>query len=97
MAATVKDCPVLKCNGDGMNPGNFSWKSGEDELPIVDHYTYLGVTSKDCSWDTPIAKITGTGKAHRGKMDTTIPTDSHLGARIKRCILMIVIVPKIVS
>ena len=36
---------------------------------IVDQYTYLGVEiSKDCSWDTRIAKIIGKGKAHVGMM-----------------------------
>ena len=38
--------------------------------------------------------MTGKGKAHVGKMDA-IPTDSHLDTRIKRCILMNVIVPKL--
>ena len=36
----------------------------------------------------------GKGKAHVGKMDAIL-TDSHLDTRIKRCILMNVIVPKL--
>ena len=36
----------------------------------------------------------GKGKTHVGKMDAIL-TDSHLYARIKRCILMNVIVPKL--
>ena len=38
--------------------------------------------------------MTGKGKTHVGKMDAIL-TDSHLYARIKRCILMNVIVPKL--
>ena len=34
------------------------------------------------------------GRAHIGKMDAT-PTDSHLDARIKRCFMINVIVPKL--
>ena len=41
-----------------------------------------------------MAKVIGMGTAHIGKMDAIL-TDSHLGTRIKRCILMIVIVPKL--
>ena len=44
-----------------------------------------------------IAKVTGEGKTHTyqvGKMDVIL-TDSHLDTRIKRCILMNVIVPKL--
>ena len=53
-----------------------------NDLPIVDQHTYLGVeTSKGCSWDT------GKGKAHVGQMDAIL-TDSRLGTRSKRCILM---------
>ena len=47
-----------------MNPVNFIWKWGEDKLPIVDQYTYLGVEiSKDCSWDAHIAKVIGKGNS----------------------------------
>lgn len=95
VTANVKKCAVVVCNEDKENPVTFKWKWGEDELPIVDQYTYLGVEiSKDCSWDTHIAKVIGKGKAHVGKMDAIL-TDSHLDTRIKRCILMNVIVPKL--
>ena len=64
-------------------------------MPIADQYTYLGVEiSKECSWDAHIAKVIGKGKAHVGKMDAIL-TDSHLDSRIKRCILINVIVPKL--
>ena len=95
VTANVKKCAVVVCNEDKENPITFKWKWGKDELPIVDQYTYLGVEiSKDCSWDTHIAKVIGKGKAHVGKMDAIL-TDSHLDTRIKRCILMNVIVPKL--
>ena len=42
-AVNVKKCAVVVCNEDQVNPMNFSWKWGEDELPVVDQYTYLGV------------------------------------------------------
>ena len=59
-------------------------KWGEYELTIVDQYTYVGVDlSKYCSRDTHIAKITGKGNTHVGKMDAIL-TDSHLDTRIKR-------------
>ena len=74
---------------------NFKFKWGEDELLIVDQYTYLGVEiSKECSWDAYIAKVIGKGKSQVGKMDAIL-TDPHLGTRIKICILMNVVVPKL--
>ena len=47
-------------------------------------------------WDAHIAKVIGKGKSHIGKMDAIL-TDSHLDTinRIKRCILMNLIVPKL--
>ena len=39
-------------------------------------------------------KVIGKGKAHVRKMDAIL-TDSHLDTRIKRCILMNVVVPKL--
>ncbi|CAB1099601.1 unnamed protein product [Ectocarpus sp. CCAP 1310/34] len=58
-------------------------------------YTYLGVEiSKECSWDAHIAKLIGKGKAQIGKMDEIL-TDPHLDTRIKRCVLLNVIVPKL--
>ena len=52
---------------------------------------YLGVeTSEDCSWEAHVVKVIGKGKAHVGKMDAIL-TDSHLGTRVKRCILIDVI------
>ena len=78
MTANVKKCAVAVCNEDKVNPVDFSWKWGEDELPIVDRETYLGVDiSKNCSWDTHTAGVIGKGKAHVGKMDAIL-TDSHL-------------------
>ena len=47
MTANVKECAVVVCSEDKVNPTDFSRKWREDELPIVDQYTYLGVeTSK---------------------------------------------------
>ena len=81
--ANVKKCAVVVCNEDKVNPVNFKWKWGEDELQIVDQCTYLGVEiSKDCSWDAHIAKVIEKGKSQVGEMDA-IPTDPHLYARIK--------------
>ena len=86
---------VVVCNEDKANPIKFSWKWGEEELPIVDHYTYLGVEiSKDCSWDTHIAKVIGKGKAHIDKMGAIL-TDSHLDTRIEKCTLMNGTIPKL--
>ena len=78
-----------------MHPVTFKWKCGEDGLPIVDQYTCLGVEiSEDCSWDAHIAKVIGKGKSQVGKMDAIV-TDSHLDTRLKTCILMNIIVPKL--
>ena len=56
---------------------------------------FLGVeTSKDCSWDARVAKVIGKGKSQVRKMDVIL-TDPHLDTRIKICILMNVIVPKL--
>ena len=60
--ANVKKCAAVICNEDKANPVNFQWKWGEDELPTVGQYTYLGVEiSKGCSWDAHIAKLIGKG------------------------------------
>ena len=42
MTANVNKSAILKCNED-KNPVEFKWKWGEEEFPIVDQYTYLGV------------------------------------------------------
>ena len=64
-------------------------------MPIVHQHTYLGVAiSKYCSWDTHIAKVVGKGKSDVGKMGAIL-TDSNHDTRIKRCILINVIVPKL--
>ena len=95
VTANVKKRAVVACNGDEVNPANFKWKWGEDELPIVDQYTYLGVEiSKDCSLDAHIAKLIGKGKSQVGRMNAIL-TDLRLDTRIKICILMNVIVPKL--
>ena len=57
VTVNVKKCAVVVCNEDRMNLVNFKCKWGEDELPIVNQYTYLGAEiSKDCSSDAHIAK-----------------------------------------
>ena len=95
MVAWVKKCAVVVRNEDKVNPVTFKWKLGEDDLPVVDQYTYLGVEiSKDCSWDTHIAKVLRKGKTQIGKMDAIL-TDSHLDTRIKKCILINVIIPRL--
>ena len=97
VTAYVKACAVVVavCNEDKVNLVNFKWKWGEDKLPIVDQYTYLGVEiSKDCSSDAHKAKVIGKGKSQVGKMDAIL-TDPHLGAWLKLCTLMNVIVPKL--
>ena len=46
VTANVNKCAVVAVvvyNEDKVNPANFKRKWGEDELPIVDQYTYLGV------------------------------------------------------
>ena len=63
MTANVKKCAVVVCIEGNQNPVTFKWNWGEDELPIADQYTYLGVeTSKECSWDAHIAKVIVIGK-----------------------------------
>ena len=91
----VKKCAVVVCNEYEVSTKRFSWEWGEDELPIVDEYSYLGVDiKKQYYWDTHIARVIGKGKAHVGKMDATL-TNSHLDTRMKRRILMDAIVPKL--
>ena len=50
--------------------------------------------SKEYSWDAYIENVIGTGKIHVGEMDAIL-TDSHLETRIKRCILIALIAPKL--
>ena len=48
MTANTKKCALVTCNEDKLNAVKFGWKWGEDELPTVDQYTYIGVDiSKD--------------------------------------------------
>ena len=96
VTANVKKCAVVECNENiEVNPVNLKWKWGKGELPVVDKHTYLGVEiSKDCSWDAHIAKVIGQGKSQVGRMDASL-TDPHLDTRIKMCMLVIVIVPKL--
>ena len=66
VTANVKKCAVVVCDEEKVNPIKFKWKWEEVELPIVDHYTYLGVeVSEDCSWDARIAKVTEKGRSRR--------------------------------
>ena len=94
MTANVKKCTVVLCNEDKVKSVNFKWEWGEDDLPIVDQYMYLGVEiSKGCcSWDANIPKVIGKGISQVGKMDANL-IDSHLDTRIKICIMVNVIVP----
>ena len=39
VTANVRKCAVVVCSEDKVNPVNFKWKWGEDDLPIVDQYT----------------------------------------------------------
>ena len=66
---------MVVCNEDKVNSATFKWKWGEDDLTIVDQYTYLGVEiSKDCSWDAHIAKVSGKGKSQvPGRQDGCDP------------------------
>ena len=41
--ANVQKCAVVVRNEDKVDPVTFKWNWGEDELPIADRYTYLGV------------------------------------------------------
>ena len=43
VTANVTKSAILVCNEDKKNPVEFKWMWGEEELPIVDQYTYLGV------------------------------------------------------
>ena len=95
MTANVNKCAVLVCNEDKKKTAKFKWEWGGEELPIVDEYTYLGVEiSQNCSWDAHKKEVTHKGKAEVGRMDVIL-SDSHLDTRIKRCILLNVIVPKL--
>ena len=95
VTANVNKCAVLVCTEDKKKPVEFKRKWGGEELPIVDQYTYLGVEiSKNCSWDAHINKLIQKGKTEVGRMDMIL-RDSRLDTRIKRCILLNVIVPKL--
>ena len=43
VAANGNKCAAVVCNEDKVNPIKFRYKWGQDELPIVGQYTYLGV------------------------------------------------------
>ena len=95
VTANVKKYAVVACNEDRGDPVTFERKWGEDELPIVDQYTHLGVDiSTDCSWDAHITKVIGKVEAHVGNVEAVL-TDAHLDTRMNICILINVIVPKL--
>ena len=95
MTVKVKKCAVVVCNEDKTNPVKFKW-NWEDEPPIVDQYTHLGVEiSNNCSWGAHIAKVIGKGKSQVGEVDAILLIIApHLDTTIKKCILNNVIVPK---
>ena len=39
----MKKCAVFVRNENKVNAVNLKWKWGEDELPIVNQYAYLGI------------------------------------------------------
>ena len=43
VTANINKSAVLVCNEYNKNPVEFKWKWGDEEFPIVDQYTYLGV------------------------------------------------------
>ena len=91
----MKKCTVVVCSEDKVNPATSKWKWGEDELPVVDQYTYLGVEMpNDCSRDAHTAKVIGKGNSQVGRMNAIL-TDSYLDMRIRICILINVVVPKL--
>ena len=45
VTANVNKCAIFVCN-EHKNPVEFKLKWGEEELPIVDQYIYLGVEIK---------------------------------------------------
>ena len=64
---------MLVCNEDEKKPGEFKWKWGGEELPIVDQYTYRGVEiKKNWSWDAHTNKVIQKGKAEVGRMDVIL-------------------------
>ena len=86
-------CAVVVCRKYKLDPVIFTWNWGDNGIPIVDQYTYLGADiSKYCFWDTH-SELLGKGKYQVGRMDAVL-ADSHLDTRIRKCILICVIVPR---
>ena len=76
MAANVNECAVIVCDEDNHNPVTNKWKRGEDYLLVLDQYLYLGVDfSKDCRWNTRIAKKIEKGKSQLGSDTMTCLED----------------------
>ena len=84
VTANVQTCAVVVCNEHKVNPVTFKWKRGEDELPIADQHTYLGVENNLTRLFLVCThrKSNRNRKAHIGKMDSIL-TDSHLDTRIQ--------------
>lgn len=58
LSANVMKCAVMVCNDKNAEEVDFEWKWGDEELPRVDQYIYLGVEfSKDCMWDVHMKKV----------------------------------------
>ena len=80
---------------DVVNAAFFEWMWGEDELPIVDHWTYLLWRSQRTTlgmhtWRMQLERV----KQYQvGKMDAILP-DPRLDSRFKICFLINVVFPK---
>ena len=71
----VEKCDVVARNENKGNPVSFQRKWGEEGLPIVDQYTYIGVEiSKDCSWDAHNSYWKGENTCKQDRCDPNRPT-----------------------
>ena len=75
MTANVNKSAILVGNEDKRNPVGFKWKWGEEELPFVNQYTYLGVKiiHKNGSWGAHIIKVIEKSKAQIDRQDGRNP------------------------
>ena len=85
----------MRCYVLHNHPVEIKCKWMEEQLPIVDQYTYLGVKiSINCSWDVHINETVAKAKSQVGRMDVIL-RDSHQDCRTEIYNLMSVIIPKL--
>ena len=91
--ANVPKCGVMLCGPVPVEDRTQPFMWGDQEIPIVEEYTHLGVlVSSDGSHDAHFQRIIKQGNARVAAMEPLL-TDAHLTMRIKRLLMLTALRP----